>query len=127
MTTIDPAPRALSLLGLGDMGAALGHAWLDAGHPLTVWNRTAGKARPLAAKGATVAPTAADAVAAADLVVVCLLDDASVDQVLAGTDISGKDLVNLTTGTPARPAPAPPGPPSAGRGCSTAASWPCRR
>lgn len=31
---------------------------------------------------------------------VCLLDDTSVDQVLAGTDLVGRDLVNLTTSTP---------------------------
>lgn len=100
MTTSDSAAPALSLLGLGDMGAALARAWLGAGHPLTVWNRTASRAEPLAAQGAQVAPTAADAVAASDLVVLCLLDDASVGEVLDGADLSGKDVVNLTTGTP---------------------------
>ncbi|GAA2094034.1 hypothetical protein GCM10009759_21200 [Kitasatospora saccharophila] len=37
------------------MGTALGRAWLAAGHPLTVWNRTAARAGALAAEGATVA------------------------------------------------------------------------
>jgi 3-hydroxyisobutyrate dehydrogenase-like beta-hydroxyacid dehydrogenase len=92
----------LSLLGLGDMGTALARAWLGAGRPLTVWNRTAARAEPLAAEGAHVAATAGDAVAAAGLVVVCLLDDASVGSVLDGADLAGKDLVNLTTGTPAQ-------------------------
>ncbi|MEV4180589.1 NAD(P)-binding domain-containing protein [Streptosporangium canum] len=92
----------LTLLGLGAMGTALARTWLAAGHPLTVWNRTAGRAEPLAAEGATVAGTAAEAVAASDLVVVCLLDDASVGEALAGADLTGKDLVNLTTGTPAQ-------------------------
>ncbi|MFI6798459.1 NAD(P)-dependent oxidoreductase [Streptosporangium canum] len=92
----------LTLLGLGAMGTALARTWLAAGHPLTVWNRTAGRAEPLAAEGATVAGTAAEAVAASDLVVVCLLDDASVGEALAGADLAGKDLVNLTTGTPAQ-------------------------
>jgi predicted dinucleotide-binding enzyme len=32
----------LTLLGLGAMGSALARAWLADGHPLTVWNRTAG-------------------------------------------------------------------------------------
>jgi len=100
MTTSDSAAPAPSLLGLGDMGAALARAWLGAGHPLTVWNRTASRAEPLAAQGAQVAPTAADAVAASDLVVLCLLDDASVGEVLDGADLTGKDVVNLTTGTP---------------------------
>ncbi|MDH2423877.1 NAD(P)-binding domain-containing protein [Sphaerisporangium sp. TRM90804] len=91
----------LTLLGLGDMGTALARAWLAAGHPLTVWNRTSGKAAPLAAEGARVARTAAEAVAASTLVVVCLLDDASVGEALADADLTGKDVVNLTTGTPA--------------------------
>ncbi|MGI5162128.1 NAD(P)-dependent oxidoreductase [Microbispora sp. CA-102843] len=90
----------LSLLGLGAMGGALARAWLAAGHPLTVWNRTAGRAESLAREGAHVAATAAEAVAASDLVIVCLLDHASVDDALAGADLSGKDLVDLTTGTP---------------------------
>ncbi|WP_248962919.1 NAD(P)-dependent oxidoreductase [Sphaerisporangium perillae] len=92
----------LTLLGLGDMGTALARAWLAAGHPLTVWNRTSSRAEPLAAEGAKVAGTVAGAVATNDLVVVCLLDDASVGEALADADLTGKDLVNLTTGTPAQ-------------------------
>ncbi|WP_207943580.1 NAD(P)-dependent oxidoreductase [Actinomadura sp. KC345] len=44
--------------------------------------------------------TAREAVAASDLVVACLLDDASVRETLADADLTGKDLVNITTGTP---------------------------
>ncbi|MFI2608116.1 NAD(P)-dependent oxidoreductase [Kitasatospora sp. NPDC018619] len=90
----------LTLLGLGAMGTALAGAWLAAGHPLTVWNRTAARAEGLAARGAAVAATAAQAVAANRLVVVCLLDDASVTAALDGVDLAGKDLVNLVTSTP---------------------------
>ncbi|WP_369182720.1 NAD(P)-dependent oxidoreductase [Streptomyces sp. Y1] len=97
-----PAKTPVTLLGLGAMGAALGRAWLAAGHPLTVWNRTAARAEALAAEGATVAATAAEAVAANRLVVVCLLDDASVEQALADAELTGKDVVNLVTGTPAQ-------------------------
>jgi 3-hydroxyisobutyrate dehydrogenase-like beta-hydroxyacid dehydrogenase len=93
---------SLTLLGLGNMGAALARAWLAAGHPLTVWNRTPAKAKPLTAEGAHAAPTPAEAVAANTLIVVCLLDDASVGETLNGVDLTGKDLVNLTTGTPAQ-------------------------
>ncbi|MFD0888709.1 NAD(P)-binding domain-containing protein, partial [Streptosporangium algeriense] len=38
----------LTLLGLGAMGTALAQAWLAAGHRLTVWNRTPGRAEALA-------------------------------------------------------------------------------
>ncbi|MFF9652788.1 NAD(P)-dependent oxidoreductase [Streptomyces sp. NPDC014622] len=97
--TVEKAP--VTLLGLGAMGTALARAWLAAGHPLVVWNRTPARAAPLAAEGASVADSAAEAVAANTLVVVCLLDDTSVDEVLAGTDLAGRDLVNLSTSTPA--------------------------
>jgi 3-hydroxyisobutyrate dehydrogenase-like beta-hydroxyacid dehydrogenase len=92
----------LTVLGAGAMGTALVRAWLAAGHPVTVWNRTPDRAKALAADGATVAASAAEAVAAARLVVVCLLDDASVGEALDGADLTGRDLVNLTTGTPAQ-------------------------
>ncbi|KOY59109.1 MULTISPECIES: NAD(P)-dependent oxidoreductase [unclassified Streptomyces] len=101
MTDNTVTKRPLTLLGLGDMGTALARTWLAAGHPLTVWNRTAAKAEALAAEGAAVAASPAEAVAANGLVVLCLLDDASVGSVLDGIDLTGKDLVDLTTGTPA--------------------------
>lgn len=99
-TPVEKTP--VTLLGLGAMGTALARAWLAAGHPLTVWNRTPARAAALAAEGATVADSAAEAVAANTLVVVCLLDAASVDEALAGADLAGRDLVDLTTGTPAQ-------------------------
>jgi 3-hydroxyisobutyrate dehydrogenase-like beta-hydroxyacid dehydrogenase len=94
-------PR-VTVLGLGAMGTALTRAWLAAGHPVTVWNRTAARAEALAGEGADVAATAADAVAASRVVVTCLLDDASVGAALDGTDLRDRDLVDLTTGTPAQ-------------------------
>ncbi|WP_030989244.1 NAD(P)-dependent oxidoreductase [Streptomyces sp. NRRL WC-3744] len=104
MTDNSPSsgPRTpLTLLGTGAMGTALGRAWLAAGHPLTVWNRTPERTAGLTAEGAVAAPSAARAVAANRLVVACLLDDASVGAALDGADLAGRDLVNLTTGTPA--------------------------
>ncbi|MER5713878.1 NAD(P)-binding domain-containing protein [Streptomyces sp. NPDC002132] len=100
MTRNPVEKTSLTLLGLGAMGAAFARAWLAAGHQLTVWNRTPARAAALAAEGARVADSAAEAVAANTLVVVCLLDDASVEEALAGVDLTGTDLVNLTTSTP---------------------------
>ncbi|MER5375822.1 NAD(P)-binding domain-containing protein [Streptomyces sp. NPDC002553] len=102
MTRNPVEKTSLTLLGLGAMGAAFARAWMAAGHRLTVWNRTPARAAALAAEGARVADSAAEAVAANTLVVVCLLDDASVGEALAGVDLTGTDMVNLTTSTPAQ-------------------------
>lgn len=91
----------VTVLGLGDMGTALAAAFLAGGHPTTVWNRTAAKAEPLVAKGASRAATVAEAAGANEFVVVCLLDYRSVREVL-DVDLSGRVLVNLTNGTPAQ-------------------------
>ncbi|WP_367045050.1 NAD(P)-binding domain-containing protein [Streptomyces sp. Je 1-332] len=94
----------VTVLGLGAMGQALAGAFLKAGHPTTVWNRTPGKGDDLVAAGATRAATAADAVRASDLVVVCLYDYGVSRAVLGpiSADLAGRTLVNLTSDTPER-------------------------
>ena len=94
--------RAVTVLGLGEMGRALVATLLDAGHPTTVWNRSPGKGAPLAARGAAVADSPGDAVDASPLVVACLLDHDSVHEVLdpVADRLAGRALVNLTTTTP---------------------------
>ncbi len=98
----DLSQQAVTVVGLGAMGTALAEAFLASGHPTTVWNRSAGKAEPLIAKGAVLAKTPAEAITANRLVIVCLLDYRSVYDVLgANVDpLSGRVLVNLTNGTP---------------------------
>ncbi|MDT0344429.1 NAD(P)-dependent oxidoreductase [Streptomyces litchfieldiae] len=94
--------QAVSVLGLGSMGSALAAALLDRGHPATVWNRSADKARPLADRGARPAATAEEAIVASPLVIACVLDYDALHAVLdpiAGS-LAGKTLVNLTSGSP---------------------------
>ncbi|QDQ11361.1 NAD(P)-dependent oxidoreductase [Streptomyces spectabilis] len=62
----------IAFLGLGHMGTPMARQLLVAGHPLTVWNRTAAKAEPLVAQGARLASTPADAVRDADVVITML-------------------------------------------------------
>ena len=125
--TQHPEKPSLTLLGLGAMGSALARTWLAAGHPLTVWNRSPARAAALAAEGARVADSATQAVAANSLVITCLLDNDSVGEALDGADLARKDLVNLTTSTPAQmPGPAPRGRASAAPATWTAGSWPSR-
>ncbi|GAA1591995.1 hypothetical protein GCM10009678_87800 [Actinomadura kijaniata] len=64
------------------MGTALAEAFLAEGRSLTVWNRTSGRVGGLVAKGARLAATVAEAVAAGPLTVVCLNDYATVRRVL---------------------------------------------
>ncbi|NUP25824.1 MAG: NAD(P)-dependent oxidoreductase [Nocardia sp.] len=92
----------VTVLGLGLMGSAIARAFLAAGHPTTVWNRTAAKADALTDLGARHAPSVAEAVAAAPLVVVSLLDDDAVASALGAAEsaLPGRILVNLTSSTP---------------------------
>ena len=101
--TTDNSVR-VSVLGLGAMGTALAGALVKAGYTTTCWNRSPGKADELVAQGAEMAATARDAVLAGRLVVVCLLDHASVHEVLdpLSNDLAGRTLVNVTTTSPAQ-------------------------
>jgi 3-hydroxyisobutyrate dehydrogenase len=68
----------VAVLGTGIMGAPMARNLLRAGFPVRVWNRTPDKARVLAAEGADVAETPADAVRAAAFVITMLTDTVAV-------------------------------------------------
>lgn len=76
---------SIALLGTGLMGLPMARQLLGAGHSLTVWNRDASKAAPLAGEGALVAASAADAVKAASHVITMLTDGTVVEHVLFET------------------------------------------
>ncbi|MFD3308787.1 NAD(P)-dependent oxidoreductase [Streptomyces sp. NPDC058694] len=94
----------MSVLGLGAMGTALAGALVKAGHATTCWNRSPVKADELVAQGAELAATARDAVLSSPLVIVCLLDHASVHEVLdpISAELAGRTVVNVTTTSPAQ-------------------------
>jgi 3-hydroxyisobutyrate dehydrogenase len=74
--------RTVAVLGTGIMGAAMARNIARAGHALRVWNRSREKAEPLAADGAHVAGTPAEAVEGADVVVTMLHDGAAALEVM---------------------------------------------
>ncbi len=74
---------SVAVLGTGIMGAGMTRSLLREGHDVTVWNRSPEKAKPLADDGATVADSAAEAVAGADVVVTMLFDIEPVLSVMA--------------------------------------------
>jgi 3-hydroxyisobutyrate dehydrogenase-like beta-hydroxyacid dehydrogenase len=76
----------IGFAGLGLMGGRMARNLLQKGFPLTVWNRTAERALPLAAEGATVAATPRELAAASDVVVSCVADPAAVERVVFAED-----------------------------------------
>lgn len=97
----------IAFLGLGTMGAAMTANLARAGHEVVAWNRTPGRAPELDELGVTRAATAAEAAAAADVVVVCVSDTPDVEQVLFGVDGAadgarpGSLLIDCSTIAPA--------------------------
>ncbi len=94
----------VAVIGLGLMGQAIATAFLKAGHPTTVWNRTRSKADRLVAEGARLAPTVGDAFKPGSLTVICVTDYQAVHELLdaAGIELGGTTLINLTSGSSAQ-------------------------
>ena len=78
----EKATRQIAFLGTGLMGAPMTRRLLAAGFAVTVWNRDASKAEPLAAAGAQLANSPAAAVKDADVVFTMLSDGPAVEDVL---------------------------------------------
>lgn len=67
--------QKIAFLGLGAMGSRMAKNLLDAGYPLTVWNRSKAATEAFAKVGATVADSPAEAAKEADVVMVMVRDD----------------------------------------------------
>jgi 3-hydroxyisobutyrate dehydrogenase-like beta-hydroxyacid dehydrogenase len=76
----------IALLGLGKMGTPIARLLLKNGHQLTVWNRTAAAAEPLAADGALVAGSLTEAVNGMPVVFTMLSNDAATESVVFGSE-----------------------------------------
>lgn len=92
----------VAVLGLGKMGSPIARHLMDAGHELTVWNRTRSLAEPLGKRGAKVAGSAAEAVAGVEVVFSVLFDDAALEEVMFAANVlksmtPGAIHVNLST------------------------------
>src|SRR5690349_23949683 len=86
------------------MGSALARAFIKRGYPVTVWNRSPDKTKPLAALGAAVATGVREAVAASDITVINVSDYAASTSLLRDPEVAralhGKLIVELSSGTP---------------------------
>jgi 3-hydroxyisobutyrate dehydrogenase len=76
----------LGYLGLGMMGFPMTRRLVAAGHDVTVWNRSSGKAAALIEAGAKLASRPQDVAATANIIFMCLTDAAAVDEVVFGAD-----------------------------------------
>ncbi|WP_136635304.1 NAD(P)-dependent oxidoreductase [Pseudooceanicola onchidii] len=74
----------LGYIGTGLMGAPMAGRLIDAGNPVTVWNRSAHKAEPLVARGASLGDSPADVAAKSDIVFLCLTDTAAMRDAVFG-------------------------------------------
>jgi 3-hydroxyisobutyrate dehydrogenase-like beta-hydroxyacid dehydrogenase len=86
------------------MGAPMARRLMRAGHRLTVFNRTRAKAQALAADGAAVAGSPADAARAAEVVFTMVPDTPDIEQVIEqiGPALSpGRLVIDMSTIAPA--------------------------
>src|SRR5689334_11460106 len=92
----------VTVIGLGNMGFALARALLEKGRTVTIWNRSPEKAVSLVEKGAVLAPSAAVAVTASPIILICVTNYAAANHILGevATNLSSKLLVQFTTGSP---------------------------
>ena len=79
----------IGFLGLGNMGSAMARRLVDAGHDVIVWNRTPRAAAELVAAGASLASTAAEALAAPASFSM-LANDEAAEAVLTVENLSGE-------------------------------------
>ena len=95
----------LGVAGIGKMGAAIAARLIEVGHDVTVWNRTAEKAKAVA--GASVAATPAQLAQKSEAVLSILTDAAALDAVYNGRsglldgNVAGKLFIDMSTVLPA--------------------------
>ncbi|MFD2721152.1 NAD(P)-dependent oxidoreductase [Hymenobacter monticola] len=93
-------------IGLGNMGTPMARRLLAAGLPLTAYNRGPAKAEALRAEGATVAPTPAAVLDAAQVIFIMVSDDQAIRELFTGehgllqSGAIGKLIVNMSTVSP---------------------------
>ncbi len=95
------------MIGLGGMGGRMAARLLDAGHELSVWNRSPEKTAALVEGGASLAETPADAARRSDVVLTMVADPAALVAVsegpsgIASRARPGTTVVEMSTVGPA--------------------------
>lgn len=94
--------RTVSIVGVGLMGAAIARTLGRSGYKVLAWNRTMEKALALVSEGVMPCGSIAEAIDAADLLIHVSSRCEDAFETLAGshTRVAGKDILNLSSGTP---------------------------
>ena len=102
----DHLKPSIGFIGMGHMGSHMAQRLLNAGYPLTVYERTKEKAQQVGHRGAQVAQTPKDLTAHCQVVMACVTDDEAQEEVmfgpggaLAGTH-DGSVIIDLSTVSP---------------------------
>src|SRR6202140_3740895 len=101
--TDEGSTEKLGYIGLGMMGFPMTRRLVDAGHDITVWNRSSGKAAALVEAGAKLASFPREVAADAGIIFMCPTDGAAVGGVrfgpdgLATADGAGKLVVDFSS------------------------------
>jgi 3-hydroxyisobutyrate dehydrogenase len=96
----------IGVAGIGKMGAAIAQHLIEVGHQVTVWNRSAGKLKPVTDAGAAVAATPAELAQRCEAIITILADAAAIDSVYHGAsgllsgDVGGKLFIEMSTVPP---------------------------
>src|SRR4029078_13282380 len=96
----------IGIAGMGKMGAAVAERLIEAGHTVTVWNRSAAKLKAVTDAGAKAVATPAELAGKSEAVISILTDAAAIctvyngaDGLLAG-DVRGKLFIEMSTEQP---------------------------
>ena len=94
----------ITVIGLGLMGSALARAIQNAGHGLTVWNRSPQKMQPFIDDGVDAASDVISAISASPNILVNINNYSVTNSILQSDEVApllaGRTVVQLSTGTP---------------------------
>lgn len=96
----------IGVAGVGRMGAAIAARLIEAGHEVTVWNRTADKIKPLTDSGAKLAGTPGELAGQVEAIVTILTNQEALAAVYEGAsgllsgDVKGKLFIEMSTVQP---------------------------
>jgi len=94
-------------IGLGNMGIPMSQQLINAGYPLTVYNRSKAKEAALKTIGAAIAPSPKELIQQNEVIFIMVSNDEAISDIFNGHDgllsakAKGKIIINMSTVSPA--------------------------